>query len=247
MASEEGTGRFFIPVFLELVALVCVFEAGDSARAHQFRPATLWFVLGLAFSVIGFAWPRVRERFRPGKATRAEAPPVAEPEPRPKGQLVIPIADLREQLIFSQLQQLQTPPEEKPVGRADWLQLAKDFESCPQQLRADYSRAGSPGVDTWTIGGWSHPDKCRSLCRLAGAMLLSSRTVRFGLSKELKSVTNPTYRWLYFLKERSPLQNYIAGVETFQDGSTAGVYSGLINNLPEVSAAACIECAAKET
>jgi hypothetical protein len=55
------------------------------------------------------------------------------------------------------------------------------------------------------------------------------------------------YRWLYFLKERSHLDNYIALAEPLDDGRTAGVYAGYINNLPEASAAACIECAAKET
>jgi hypothetical protein len=58
---------------------------------------------------------------------------------------------------------------------------------------------------------------------------------------------HPIYRWLYFLKERRHLDNYLFAVETFPDGQTAGVYSGYINNLPEASAAACIDCAAKET
>ena len=78
-------------------------------------------------------------------------------------------------------------------------------------------------------------------------MLLRSPNVCAGLSKQLRSVDDPMYRWLYFLKDRRALDNYIGVVEDFPDGRKAGIYSGFINNLPEVSAAACIECAAKET
>jgi hypothetical protein len=134
-----------------------------------------------------------------------------------------------------------------PVGRAEWLQLGKDFESCPQQLRAEYSRCGLPGRDTWYIGGWTPSGKCKSLCGLAGTMLLRSPRVCAELSEEIRSAGDPMYRWLDFLKERRPLDNYIALVETLNDGRQAGVYAGYIYSLPEASAAACIECAAKET
>ena len=161
----------------------------------------------------------------------------------------IPAAAFREHAALSQqlLFQRLAAEERKSIGRADWLQLAKDFESCPQQLRAEYSRHGLPGQDSWYIGGWTPSDKCKSLCRMAGTMLISSRQVRYALSEEVRPVSDPIYRWLYFLKERRHLDNYLFAVETFPDGQTAGVYSGYINNLPEASAAACIDCAAKET
>ena len=77
-------------------------------------------------------------------------------------------------------------------------------------------------------------------------MLLRSPQVHKGLSEAVCTVDDPTDRWLYFLKERKPLENYMSGIETLDNGNTAGVYAGNINNLPEASAAACIECAAKE-
>jgi hypothetical protein len=133
------------------------------------------------------------------------------------------------------------------VTRADWLQLAKDFESCPRDLRADYSRCGKPGVDTWWIGGGCDASKCRALCALAGSMLLRSPHVLTDIQDEIFRVSEPTYRWLYFLKSRKGLDNLMYAIETLDDGQTAPVYSAFIKQLPEVSAAACIDCAAKET
>jgi apolipoprotein N-acyltransferase len=62
-ADGQGLRRYFIPAFLELVALVCLFEAGDSVRAHEYRPAMKWFVWGLLFAVVGFIWPLIRQKF----------------------------------------------------------------------------------------------------------------------------------------------------------------------------------------
>lgn len=145
----------------------------------------------------------------------------------------------------------RTPRPEKittksaAIGHADWLRVAKDFESCYQQVRADYQRSGLPPTDSWMVAG-PHSEKCRSLCNLAGAMLLRSPHVASELSEQVRGSADPMHRWLYFLKERKPLDNFISGVEQFPDGRGVGVHAGLINNLPEVSAAACIECAAKE-
>lgn len=132
------------------------------------------------------------------------------------------------------------------ISREDWLQLKKDFLECPRDIRAEYFRSGKPPEDKWWIGGMPHPDKCRALCRLAGSMLLRSPTVGLGLSEEIRSVADPMDRWLYFLKERKALGNFLVAYEEI-DGQKVGSYSGIINRLPEVSADACIDCAAKET
>ncbi len=60
--NGEGVTRFFIPGFLELVALVCMFEAGDSARSNNWTFATIWFFISLAFSLGGFTWIPMKKR-----------------------------------------------------------------------------------------------------------------------------------------------------------------------------------------
>jgi hypothetical protein len=140
------------------------------------------------------------------------------------------------------------PIPERPISREDWLKLARDFEACPGQIRAQYSRCGLPGRDTWYVLGGAavQPEKCRSLCNLAGTMLSRSPHVCSELSEPVRSATDPADRWLYFLKDHRHLDNYMAAVETHDDGRKSGVYSGYINNLPEASLAACIDCAARE-
>lgn len=63
MAVEPEGQQFWTRIFLELVALVCVFEWGDSWRAHDWLPGTVWLVLGVAISVIGFKWPQIKRRW----------------------------------------------------------------------------------------------------------------------------------------------------------------------------------------
>ena len=215
--ASDSENRYWTVAVLACVDLVCFFEAGDSFREHQWEAGAIWLLIAVAFSLIGYHWPRIRAIF-------------------PTGQVPASVELVQE-----------SPAKSDAVDREDWLQLAKDFESCPKQLRGEYTRHGLPGIDAWRISGWSHPDKCRSLASLAGTMLLRSPRVCAELSDQVRSCADPMYRWLYFLKERSHLDNYIALAEPLDDGRTAGVYAGYINNLPEASAAACIECAAKET
>lgn len=82
MASEQGVSRFFVPGLLELVALVCLFEAGDSVRAHDYKPAVAWFILGVAFSVVGFAWPTIKENWRLFRAAKKAADEMTLDDPR---------------------------------------------------------------------------------------------------------------------------------------------------------------------
>jgi hypothetical protein len=77
-------------------------------------------------------------------------------------------------------------------------------------------------------------------------MLSRSPNVFAEVSELVRSTSDPTNRWLNFLRDRKPLDNYLAVVETHDDGRTSGAYSGHINNLSEASVAACIDCAAKE-
>lgn len=345
MAEGVPRGDAAVYVFLEMAALVCLFEWGDSYRAAQFRSGTIWFSVGFVLFFLGIKWAKVKgvplllfdgARKSPAKQESANGLSTTEKMPIwkavhhvavclyerredgdafPKardalrqaaidGKITIwgkkelelaaitvsPVFDacmtaiprdywnlhrltgvaseapinpiypftISVDGVFPKLAYADLHVDEPqiievwrpaaPVGSANWQQMAKDFESCPKQIRAEYQRSGIPGEDSWYVGAWSPAEKCRSLCGLAGAMLLRSPNVCAGLSKELRSVVNdPMYRWLYFLKDRRALDNYIAGVEDFPDGRKAGVYAGLINNLPEVSAAVCIECAAKET
>src|SRR5664280_1286393 len=62
--ADEGIGeRYFVPGFFGLVALVCLFEAGDSYRAHQWEPGTIWLVLGTGFAIVAFKWRKIRKWF----------------------------------------------------------------------------------------------------------------------------------------------------------------------------------------
>ena len=66
MAGDDD--RFWTKVFLAGVDLVCLFEAGDSAREHKWVAALAWLVLAVVFSLVGFNWPRIRRRiWRHGK------------------------------------------------------------------------------------------------------------------------------------------------------------------------------------
>jgi hypothetical protein len=140
-------------------------------------------------------------------------------------------------------------PVERQVTKADWDKLATDFESCSHYIRADYSRCGRPPYDTWHVFGApssANVDKCKSLCNLAGAMLLRSPHVFSELSSQAQEAKDPTYRWLYFLKDRTGLENILTGVEQYEDGGTSAIIAGHINDVPSRSTAACIDCAAKE-
>jgi hypothetical protein len=189
MPKETKFGYGFLLAGVALPYLIEKFLGAGPAAAV----AIVCGIIGIAFLVSG-------HRHKEGLEAPVEslfggeipAPPTAPPTAETgKGLLVTPVADVREQVVLARqlLFQRLADEERKSIGRADWLQLAKDFESCPQQLRAEYSRHGLPGQDSWYIGGWTPSDKCKSLCRMAGTMLISSRQVRYALSEEVRSVS----------------------------------------------------------
>jgi hypothetical protein len=241
MPDELPSGDKAVYVFLEILAFCFALASVDALVVRHWRSSVAYIAIALFFFIAGTKWPKLKAGF----SAAFQPPRIAVNRP-----IKIPKEVWQQQLRDSRAAMLkqQTDAMNDRIGRADWLQLKKDFDECPREIRGNYFRSGKPPEDGWSIGGMPspHPDRCRALCQLAGSMLLRSPTVRFRLSEEIRSVADPTYRWLYFLKERKPLDNFRVGYEEI-DGQRMGSYSGVINYLPQVSADACIECAAKET
>ena len=234
--AGDSENRYWTVAFLAGVDLVCLFEAGDSFREHQWRAGVIWLLIATLYSLIGYHWPRIKQRFPLGKGERN------------KRKVGISAAAMSEHLAFERqflLQRLATE-EKESVRSSDWQQLAAKFESSPKQLRATWNRYEKPAMEKWDIGGWTEADKCRALCRLAGAMLTRSRRVRHELPEEILESDDPMDRWLNFLKKLRGFDDYRSGVESLDDGSNSLVSVGVINSVTERSVAACIECAAKE-
>ncbi len=164
-------------------------------------------------------------------------------------EIKIPMAEVREHIASSQkslLQRMAAEEEREAVRSSDWQQLADRFDKLPNDIRADWNRCGRPPIESWRITGGHGAKDCESLCTLAGAMLLKSRTVRFKMDESISAEQNTMHRWLYYLKCTNGLDRSQSGMETLADGTRCGVHFGSINELARVSARACIGCAAME-
>jgi uncharacterized membrane protein len=116
----------------------------------------------------------------------------------------------------------------------EWKELAKEFRQLPRRIRADWNR-NRDGEESWRM---FHPE-CEALCKLAGAMLARSPKV----FPEPHPETDTLFRWLGFLKKEKNLSDIQYGIEQ-PEGKV--VLFGSLDGVAEMSAAVCIECAAKE-
>ena len=89
--------------------------------------------------------------------------------------------------------------------RTDWLDLADRFKAI-QHTRADWQT--TRGVTRWTI----NDSTSRSLCTLAGSMLLKSRLIE-NQYPSLLSQPDHLQRWLDYLKETKWSHNSTYGIE----------------------------------
>jgi hypothetical protein len=127
----------------------------------------------------------------------------------------------------------------------DWKELADKFERyAAHRIRADWQHS-SQGGNQWRVCGGSNDAtrNCESLCKLAGALLLTSPGVSSELSMDIRSEQDKLLRWLYYLKEKVGLTSTQYALESVGEKKTVLVF-GSISSLATVSATVCIECAA---
>ena len=153
-------------------------------------------------------------------------------------------------LILSAVYLVIAKPTAAPESMAEhWKKLAADFEVLGHD-KNNYTVAhwNSEAVDTgeqWVIGYDDHR-KCEALCSLAGALLLKSPKISATLSEKVKTRSNDSWKWLYYLKENHRGFNLTTRGISSARGFNVETEGGTIEHLPAVSASVCIECAARE-
>ncbi|MBI3646279.1 MAG: hypothetical protein HY233_09985 [Acidobacteriales bacterium] len=138
---------------------------------------------------------------------------------------------------------------------AEWKELAEKFERIPSKhVRATWISEtlnfdGTDVGEQWYMGDDSNvtgaKEECGALCKLAGAMLLKSPVISGRLSEKVRTRSDDTWRWLYFLKEKVGLE-HLGNGDTWAGGRHIKDQSGSIENLAAVSARICTECTAEE-
>ncbi len=138
---------------------------------------------------------------------------------------------------------------------AEWKQVAERFEQIPsKQVRAVWNSEsidagfGQPVGEQWFISGGDEAKDCESLCILAGVMILQSPAISKLLSEKVRSRSVDSWRWLYFIKERSPdfVMDQHPGKLHCPDRTVMATWAGEVKDLVSTSARVCRECAALE-
>lgn len=76
MASDGGGNRPLTSlILLGIVDFVCILTAAESYNNGQFTRGTVWLVVGIVSSVIGFKWPEIKIRLFPKQSMVAPQPP----------------------------------------------------------------------------------------------------------------------------------------------------------------------------
>jgi len=149
--------------------------------------------------------------------------------------------------------QKQTP--EKPANvlrrdwNGDWKDLANEFRGyAGHTLRADWYHTSAG--EAWRIcGGAEFSIVCavEILCRNAGRLLVSSPNVSASLPADIKTLSDPMERWLYYMKKKGTFyRSGFVGTEQLNDGTIFHAYSGNINSLPNAASNECLDCAGQE-
>ena len=121
-----------------------------------------------------------------------------------------------------------------PTG-AEWLQLSDRFKTLPH-ARADWQT--TRGETRWSL----HDSTTRSICSLAGSMLLNSRLIETQYPL-LLSQPDHLERWLSYIKETKWSDNLLHGEEDLPDGTKLFHYMGSIE-VPKNSVDICVVFAA---
>lgn len=133
---------------------------------------------------------------------------------------------------------------ERPVTGAEWIQMATEFRNVRDVgVRAEWHK--DPQRESWSLAG-SIPgalEQTKALCTRAGAMLLGSPRLAAALSERVRAHEDPVNRWLEFIKEQPQTR-----VQVLDMSHTIAipVEGGYIQDVPTVSARACIACSADD-
>jgi hypothetical protein len=132
--------------------------------------------------------------------------------------------------------------------KKEWADLEKRFaEYTRSGVRAHWFHHSLNEKKYWDLQGATslYSDPVKSLCEIGGKLLLASPRIQ--LSDETKAESSNEWRWLYFLKALYP---HAGRYETAQEGSEDKWFSIMMwsaDNLAQLSAQACLKCAALET
>jgi hypothetical protein len=124
------------------------------------------------------------------------------------------------------------------------------FALISSDVRADwFTVEGQDSLRWYPLAGGSQRLECDALCQTAGKMLVLSPRVAASLSDEVRSWTDPSIRWLQFLKGRYAgiSGDTFAFDNVYEDGSRSTTFSGQIQDVGRQSKLACLSCAAEET
>lgn len=123
--------------------------------------------------------------------------------------------------------------QSKP-SRAEWLSLSDRFKGFPY-TRADWQTTS--GDTRWTLQEGS----IRSLCTLAGSMLLKSHLIE---TQYPSLISQPNLQcWLSYIKDTKQTYNHFHGEETLSDGTKLFHLMGSVE-ISTNSVDICIELAA---
>jgi hypothetical protein len=95
---------------------------------------------------------------------------------------------------------------------------------------------------TWNL----RDPKFRSLCTLAGSMLLNSPRLTPTLSTDICLEPSPLSRWLNYVRQVKGDSDISYGTEELDDGTKLVHWLGSIADIGQTSANLCLECSAKE-
>jgi hypothetical protein len=127
-----------------------------------------------------------------------------------------------------------------------WQQLADRFNAYPAlSLRATFQEI--QGNQNWSIyPQGAKGEECKSYCRIAGTMLVKSRGIKDSLSAPVAAEGDPLIRWMKFLYERYRSDDLGRAISESNTGVKTVIYFGSFENVAELSARACVDCAAQK-
>ncbi len=134
--------------------------------------------------------------------------------------------------------------DERTVTGAEWTQMATEFRNVRDvAVRAMWHK--DPDGESWSLAGPMPVtlDHTRALCKRAGAMLLGSPRLAAALSERVRAHDDPVDRWLEFIREQPQTRLQVLDMS---HTIAIPVEGGYIQDVPSVSARACIACSADE-
>ena len=128
----------------------------------------------------------------------------------------------------------------------DWKECADRFKEQANYSPcwADWNNSSPKNEEQWSIVG---NKKTRSLCGMAGQLLLASPVVSTTLPEVVRLEADASHRWLTFLKTRGEVSQHDYVLEVADDdGTKHPIIMGRIVNVADSSERVCIDCAATE-